>query len=199
MMDHILSHLRHISSLFGHDKLSEDAAPTTVILDPAQISLFEQQPSSIDLIITSVIQSSICCPCHFHTFLPPCICVRKPSVNPIIEPVMTSLDLSVNLSLSDESDTEEQSQSTAAVAEITFSPCKECNAPTSDVCAVCKLHMHFECGAIRDEEIVPFCEDCCLVLGDVSNIPSRMARRNELIARVAPIYGLSAAHFTSFI
>ena len=87
----------------------------------------------------------------------------------------------------------EEEEATLAVAAISFGPCKDCGAQTADACAACKLPMHFECGSIRDEEIISFCEECCLVLGDVDNIPGRIAKRRELCARVDPIYDFSIA------
>jgi hypothetical protein len=48
--------------------------------------------------------------------------------------------------------------------------------------------MHFECGSIRDESVVSICEECCERLGNVDNISGRVARREELEARIAPLY-----------
>ena len=90
---------------------------------------------------------------------------------------------------------EEELEQALPPLEITYAPCKECATMTADICAACENPLHFECGSVRDEEIVSFCESCCLELGDVENVPGRMARRMEMIARIAPIYGLSVTDF----
>ena len=71
---------------------------------------------------------------------------------------------------------------------LEFGPCKECQENTADLCSACKLHMHFECGAYRDESIISLCDDCCNEIGDVNHIYGRMARRKELEARLQRVY-----------
>ena len=88
---------------------------------------------------------------------------------------------------------EDEVEDVSLMAVISYAPCKECASLTADVCAACKRPMHFECGSIRDEEVISFCEDCCLVLGDVDHIPGRIAKRRELCARIGPIYGFTVA------
>lgn len=57
MLPHILTHLKHVACLLGHDD-DITTTPTTDPVDPATISLFDA-PSNIDRTIESVIQAVV--------------------------------------------------------------------------------------------------------------------------------------------
>uniref|UniRef100_A0A914UKH2 MULE transposase domain-containing protein n=1 Tax=Plectus sambesii TaxID=2011161 RepID=A0A914UKH2_9BILA len=189
MIPIILRHLRHVSSLCGNVRSKKNAiAP--VPIDPSSISLLDpiEPLTTIDLAIASVIRAATNrCRAVVHTYLPPCTCQR--SITQQMPPDDDLLDISDDLALEqEETEDSEAAEPESVESLLEFGPCKECQENTADLCSACKLHMHFECGAYRDESIISLCDDCCNEIADVNHIYGRMARRKELEARLQRVY-----------